>query len=208
MLQDTLQFCYIITYFKLRISACSSRSIGQREVSIYLCHWRSCGLHASRHLSISGLLGMYSAMSSSAYPTFFYPVHCCKSFSPQSEDLARKFPLSLLQQRFGASTCVTSRICYSLCVTYLTLCVVCVTYLTLCVVCDRRRCYTTPLKTRIQLWRRSKNTSVIKWQVDDIIVIAFDTRLDRLYVDTILDGLYNDKTGWVVYGYKIGSPVF
>ena len=99
----------------------------------------------------------------------------------------------------GVSPCVTSRICYSLCVTYLTLCVVCVTYLTLCVVCDRPRCCTTPLKTRIPLWRRSKNTSAIKSQVDDIIVIAFDTRLDRLYIDTRLDGLYNDKTGWVVY---------
>ena len=82
---------------------------------------------------------------------------------------------------------------------FVTVCVLRINDLTLCVVCDRRRCYTTPLKTRIQLWRRSKNTSAIKWQVDDIIVIAFDTILDRLYIDTRLDGLYNDKTGWVMY---------
>ena len=44
-------------YFRLR-SACSSRSIGRREASIYHGHWRSGGLHASSHPSLLILTGL------------------------------------------------------------------------------------------------------------------------------------------------------
>ena len=67
----------------------------------------------------------------------------------------------------------------------------CVTSETACCV-DRRRCYTTPLKTRIQVWKRSRNTLAIKWQVHDIIVLAFDMRLGWMDIDTCLDGLCID----------------
>ena len=42
------------------MSACSSLSIGRREISICFGHWRSCGPHASWHPYLPGILGMRS----------------------------------------------------------------------------------------------------------------------------------------------------
>ena len=86
-----------LTYLGLR-SACSSRSIERRDTSIHHGHWRTGGPHASWHPSLSGLLGMYSAMSSLASPlssaVLWHPVHSCMgwSFCMQSENVASHFP--------------------------------------------------------------------------------------------------------------------
>ncbi len=65
-------------FLRLR-SACSSRSIGRREASIYHGHWRSGVLHARWHPSLLGLLWRGFAMSFLTSPSFF-----CRLLAPST----------------------------------------------------------------------------------------------------------------------------
>ena len=69
----------IFNVWYLLRSACASRCIGRREISISHGHWWSGGLHASWHPSLPGLLWRCFAMSSSASPSFF-----CRLLAPRT----------------------------------------------------------------------------------------------------------------------------
>ena len=88
------------------ISACFSRKIWRREVSISHGQWRSCGLRTSWHHLFHGLFESASPCLLCPPPppplssaVFWQTVHCCMCgpFTLQSEDVANHFPLLVLK---------------------------------------------------------------------------------------------------------------